>query len=167
MDPEFKKTFIQGWQGSYWIYTDSLETFYDTVTLVYAGKGIGDVYADYHGEGYSTQYEATNCLNFFTRMSTRRYKYSDTEEVVYTFDFDTNTGAEYSVTLRNGEYRPFREGGMQKLDSVSLLGKTYYNVTKLIGGINYREVIIDPEIGIIYKDAAAKRPEPAGRKNST
>nr|MDQ3073463.1 hypothetical protein [Bacteroidota bacterium] len=59
---------------------------------------------------------------------------------------------------------PSREGRMQKLDSVSLLGKTYYNVTKLIGGVNYSLIIMDPEIGIIYKEAWARRPAPTGVK---
>lgn len=156
MDPEFKKTFLQGWEGSYWIYSDSTGTIFDTVTLVSAGIGKSmpiNLDNDYQGEAYSTHYDATNCEDYFTRLGTYRNIVNDSVKIYYQFDFRTNSATEFSINLRDGKYSP--EQWIEQLDSIKLRGKTYYNVTKLSRGT---KIIIDPEIGIIYKEAWSKRP---------
>ncbi len=155
MDSVFKKNFIQGWQGSIWIYTDSLGIYYDTVTLLSASKDIGTAGKNYEGEGYSTHYDASNCDDYFITMSTQpAYNGIDT---MYNFDLDDNLGSNFQFSMVKGEYIQAR-GKIQFLDSIIVLGKKYYNVVKLYGGSAIGTAIIDPNIGIIYKEAWSKRP---------
>jgi len=155
MDPVFKKNFIQGWQGSTWIYSDSLGTYYDTVILLSASKETGTAGKNYEGEGYSTHYDASNCDDYFIRMSTQpAYNGTDT---MYNFDLDDNLGNNFQFFMVKGQYTQ-TNGRIQFIDSITVLGKKYYNVLKLYGGSAIGTAIIDPNIGIIYKEAWSKRP---------
>lgn len=158
MNTNFKNNFLQGWQGSYWIYTDSLGTYFDTVTLVLVGKGIGPTItsgSNYTSESYTTHYQATNCVDYFTELMTYSVD-KGSDKVAYSFTFGHNSGQDFYITLRDGIYSPANI--LQTLDSITILGKSYYNVIRLRGGSEYFEVIIDPKIGIVYKEAWSKRP---------
>ncbi|RYD81872.1 MAG: hypothetical protein EOP53_05215 [Sphingobacteriales bacterium] len=143
---------------------DSLGEYFDTVTLIRAQKGIGMLNGEYDGEAYSTQYVATNSPGYFTNLRTVRTTETSTGKNItnYSFDWRESAGTVESLDLWDGKYY-VPEGRVIRKDSITVAGKTYYNVIKLYGGNSYSNIIIDPNIGVVYWEAWAKRP-PTGVK---
>ena len=156
LDPDFKKTFLQGGEGSYWIYVDSVGDSYDTVTLTSSKRLVGAGNFESEVESYDQKYTASNTGNFATYLGT----FLDAaNKPYYTFSYNHSAGHVYDIDLKDGKYLP--EGSVKKQASVVRLGKTYNNVTQVGDGALQ---IIDPAIGVVYKEQWSPRPNPGIKK---